>query len=76
MDVNAVLMSIDDQSGCNWLNKAAAPATCGLAILVPVIMLKFSPPSSGEKADKISVPGAARSGLRIFSLPFGPRELD
>ena len=35
--INAALMTEGDQSGCRSINNAAAPATCGAAIEVPLI---------------------------------------
>ena len=69
MDLSSNALS----SGYSCRRSAAAPATCGEAMLVPLMALYG--PSGGGKAERMSVPGAATSGFRNDVSPFGPREL-
>ena len=55
-------------SGCSSSSSAAAPATCGVAMLVPE---RRSKAPSGA-AERTSTPGAARSGLRASPSGVGP----
>src|SRR5215213_4259486 len=73
--MSADLISAGDHVGCASLSRAATPATCGLAIDVP-LRRSNDRPLSGETAARMSTPGAATSGLRMSppELVLGPRE--
>lgn len=63
------------QSGCFCAKRAAAPATWGVAIDVP-LMVWYAPSPSGaycDRAARMSTPGAVRSGLTALSPTRGPR---
>ena len=59
--------------GCSWRSSAAAPATCGAAIEVPDIRYSPGAYSAFGTVERISTPGATRSGLSP-SAATGPRE--
>ena len=60
-------------SGCCCLRSAAAPATCGVAIEVPLIATyEPSPGLSAERAAVTSSPGPTSSGLRAPENASGP----
>jgi hypothetical protein len=74
----AVPTSVDftapgDCPGCSWRSRAAAPATCGAAIEVPDI--RYSPGAYRPfgTVERISTPGATRSGFSSNRCE-GPRE--
>src|SRR5215213_3207012 len=73
--MSADLISAGDHVGCASLSRAATPATCGLAIDVP-LSRSNDRPVSGETAARMSTPGAATSGLRMSppALVLGPRD--
>lgn len=59
--------------GCSWRSRAAAPATCGAAIDVPDMRYSPGPYSALDIVERISTPGATRSGFRPNDWE-GPRE--
>src|ERR1051325_7237013 len=65
------LISSAVQAGWSSRISAAAPATCGVAIDVP-LSRRYPPPSLAEL---IGYPGASRSGLIANKRLEGPREL-
>src|SRR5687768_3663903 len=65
---NALLMSAGVHSGWSFLNRAAAPATCGAAIEVPLNVT--SPPPTADEV--IANPGASTSGLNSSVDGDGP----
>lgn len=65
--VRAALTCSGVQSGWRCRSSAAAPATCGAAMLVP----EESPHPPGRD-DRIDVPGATTSGLRRSEIGVGP----
>ncbi|WBS00797.1 hypothetical protein OU994_21130 [Pseudoduganella sp. SL102] len=88
--ISADLIAAGDQPGCCWRSSAARPATCGLAIDVPVwkpnraepgavpawtMLLRYSWSPAGVMPARISRPGAARSGFMTpGTTMFGPRD--
>jgi hypothetical protein len=64
-------------SGCRCARIAADPATCGVAIDVPLIVTYRSPRSPRaeyrDRAAVISTPGAVISGFNAASCTRGPR---
>jgi hypothetical protein len=58
-----MLLGSDPVLDSEWFAKynAAAPATCGLAMLVPLLVLHFPP----FQVDKIQTPGAIMSTQRV-----------
>ena len=58
------------QVGWRWSKTAAAPATWGAAMLVPLSVCHW--PRRLGAADRISTPGAATSGLRRSDSGVGP----
>ena len=72
------LICSPSQPGCFCLTIAARPATCGVAIEVPLMVVYASStigPSSvpAARAAVTSTPGATTSGLRAPFLKRGPR---
>ncbi len=67
--MSAVLICSPFQSGCAWATSAAEPATCGVAIDVPLLEV-WPPPIF---AATMLTPGAVMSGLTALSLGRGPR---
>ncbi len=59
-----------DHDGWRWRSSAAAPATCGDAMLVPESSAQPPP----EIDDRTSTPGAATSGLRRREIVVGPTD--
>ena len=60
-------------SGCCCLRIAAAPATCGVAIDVPLLLVYAPSPSlSAERAAVTSLPGPERSGFSAPERVSGP----
>jgi hypothetical protein len=55
----AAVTCAGDAAGMSWRNSAAAPATCGVAIEVPLMVAE--PVSFPPNADVMSPPGAKRS---------------
>src|SRR5262245_27907198 len=76
--ISADLIIIGDQVGCSCFSKAATPATCGVAIDVPLKRLKSRFPCAGvcATAARTSWPGAITSGFKRSPRPAncGPRE--
>ncbi len=66
------LTSAGAQPGWACLTRAAMPATCGVAIEVPDLML--APTRRPDATDAMPVPGAATSGLATPSEPCTPRD--
>ena len=58
------------QSGWRWRRSAAAPATCGAAMLVPLNDVQV--PSRGGTEDVMSTPGALTSGFSSSEIGVGP----
>src|SRR5581483_6268984 len=58
------------QSGCRCSRSAAAPATCGAAMLVPLNDAQV--PSCGGTEEVMSTPGAATSGFIPSEIGVGP----
>src|SRR5207237_8296843 len=58
------------QSGWRWRRSAAPPATCGLAMLVPLSCAQVS--SCFGTDDRIATPGAVTSGLSWSEIGVGP----
>ena len=57
------------------MSSAAAPATCGVAMLVPSSTANGEPPvNDGEVEERIWPPGAATSGFRRSSKLVSPAE--
>src|SRR5262249_8916488 len=61
------------QSGCRSLSSAAAPATCGAAMLVP-LRSPHGPPSFDGSDEITSTPGAATSGFISSESGVGPAD--
>ena len=74
VDINADLISAGVQLGCRAISSAAAPATWGVAMLVPSKTANGSPNASGNVAERICPPGAARSGLSWCPKSVGPAD--
>ena len=78
--MSADLTAAGDQVGCSWARRAAAPATCGAAMDVPLKISKVSPGRAaptgvGVSAARMSTPGAVMSGLGMSGTgDWGPRE--
>ena len=73
----AVVMSADltcwvDHVGCCWTSSAAAPVTCGVAMLVPSKTANGEPANSVSVDERICPPGAARSGFSRCPNAVGP----
>src|SRR5712691_4024644 len=60
------------QVGCRWSSSAAAPATCGAAMLVP--FLDSHEPSRAGTDESTFTPGAVTSGFRASETGVGPAE--
>ena len=58
------------QSGWRWSRRAAAPATCGVAMLVP--LNEAHVPSAGGTEEVMSTPGADTSGFIPSEIGVGP----
>ena len=58
------------QSGLRWSSSAAAPATCGAAMLVP--LNDAHEPSCAGTDDVMSTPGAETSGFIWSEIGVGP----
>ena len=63
-----------DHPGCRWTSSAAAPATCGVAMLVPSKTANCEPANSGSVEERICPPGAATSGLSRCPKSVGPAD--
>src|SRR5204862_7814016 len=74
VDISADLISAGVQSGWRAISSAAAPATCGVAMLVPSKTANGSPTDSGSVAERICPPGAARSGFSSCPTSVGPAD--
>src|SRR6185369_11086895 len=62
------------QSGCSCATSAAVPATCGVAIEVPLIdTYEPEPGEYCDRAARMSTPGAVSSGFRPPSPRRGPQ---
>ena len=66
VDMSADFTCSGDQLGWRWSRSAAAPATCGAAMLVPSNTAN-GPPEFGSVDDRIAPPGADTSGLSACS---------
>ncbi len=62
------------QAGCCWSSSAAAPETCGAAMLVPSKTANGAPIDSRRVEERICPPGAATSGFSLWSKFVGPAE--
>ena len=67
---SADLICCTDQDGCRWCRSAAAPATWGAAMLVP-LKLAQSPSRRGTE-ESTSTPGAVTSGFIRRESGVGP----
>ena len=74
VDISTDLISAGVQSGWRAISSAAAPATCGVAMLVPSKTANGSPTDSGRVAERIWPPGAARSGFSSWPKSVGPAD--
>src|SRR5690242_15845435 len=63
-----------DHVGCCWSSRAAAPATCGVAIDVPANTENVDPVVAGGVEESTSSPGAAMSGFRKWPKSVGPAD--
>src|SRR5205823_10940904 len=63
-----------DQPGCRCTSRAAAPTTCGVAMLVPSKTANGEPANSGSVDERICPPGAATSGLSRCPKSVGPAD--
>ena len=78
--ISADLIAASDQAGSSWARRAAAPATSGDAIDVPLMIWNVSPGRSpltgvGVAAARMFTPGAPTSGLAMSgTAASGPRE--
>ena len=68
VDTSADLICSTVQVGCRSLSTAAPPATCGLAILVPLSSVHWS----FGKDESTSTPGAVTSGFNWSERGVGP----
>src|SRR5437016_14398900 len=68
--ISAILIWAGVQSWCNALSSAAAPATCGVAIDVPL----NAPYLLFGSDDVIDTPGAETSGFMVIVFGVGPRD--
>src|SRR2546430_4677399 len=66
----AVLIRSGDQLGFSAFSSAQAPATCGVAIDVPLSVPYLSPGND----ERMLTPGAAISGFIVRSFGVGPRD--
>ena len=73
VETSADLTARGCQPGCRSSSSAAAPATCGAAMLVPSNTAN-GPPKAGIVDERIAPPGAPRSGLRTCPKAVGPPE--
>ena len=71
-DISADFTCPGVQPGCCWSRSAAAPATCGAAMLVPSKTANGAPANSRSVEERICPPGAATSGLSRWSKFVGP----
>ena len=69
---SADLISSTVHVGCRSLSSAAAPATCGVAMLVPLSWPQV--PSLGGRDDRIDSPGAVTSGFCCSDTGVGPAD--
>ena len=75
VDTSADLTCCGVHAGWSWRSSAAAPATCGAAMLVPSKTANGEPPvNSGKVDERICPPGAETSGLSRCSNAVGPPE--
>ena len=74
VDMSADFTCCVDHVGCRWTSSAAAPATCGAAMLVPSKTAKGERANSGSVEERIWPPGAATSGFRRCPNAVGPAE--
>src|SRR5512135_1678419 len=72
VDSSADLICATVQLGCRSRSSAAAPATCGAAMLVPLNC--DHSPSRGGTEDRIETPGALTSGFIPSVIGVGPPE--
>src|SRR5581483_7157635 len=70
---SADLISATVQAGCRSFRSAAAPATCGLAMLVPP-SCPHGPPCPDGREEVIATPGALTSGLSWSETGVGPAD--
>ena len=74
VDISADLTCGALQAGCRWRSRAAAPETCGAAMLVPSKTANGSPIVSRSVDERMEPPGAERSGLRSWPNGVRPAE--
>jgi hypothetical protein len=70
VDASADFVCATVQVGWRWPSKAAAPATCGAAMLVPEKVSHV--PSRAGTEERMPTPGAVTSGLRRSETGVGP----
>src|SRR5436309_15899315 len=68
--ISAILICAGGQAWCSAFSSAAAPATCGVAIEVPLSVAYALP----RYDDRIDCPGAITSGFTARFFMFGPRD--
>ena len=73
VDMSADLTCAGDQLGWRSRRSAAAPETCGAAMLVPSKTAN-GPPEFGSVDERIAPPGAETSGLSACSYAVGPAD--
>ena len=73
VETSADLTCCGDQFGWRWSRSAAAPATCGAAMLVPSKTAN-GPPALGSVAERICPPGAPTSGFSRWPNAVRPAE--
>src|SRR6478735_12333470 len=75
VDISADLTCFGVQPGCRCRSNAAAPAMCGVAMLVPSKTANDEPPvNSGSVDERTCAPGAEMSGLSMCANGVGPAE--
>jgi hypothetical protein len=75
VDISADLICSAVHVGWSWTSSAAAPATCGVAMLVPSKTANGEPPvNSGSVEERICPPGAVTSGFSRSRKAVSPAE--
>ena len=74
VDISADLTWAVVHVGWRWTSRAAAPVTCGVAMLVPSKTANGEPANSGSVEERICPPGAATSGLSWCPNAVGPAD--
>ena len=75
VETSADLICCGPHVRCSWMRSAAAPVTCGAAMLVPSKTANGGPPvNDGSVDERICPPGAATSGFSSSSKLVSPAD--